>query len=115
MHFNSSGPSQSVLLNSDNPKATATQLREGNYVFEFVATDEGHLNGSARVFLAVERTKNEPPVARAADITVNLPRSIVVLDGSASTDDAGIVEYKWIPYDNVPACIVSDFKTIFLN
>ena len=50
---------------------------------------------------------NQPPVARAKNITVTLPRSIVALNGSLSTDDAGIVEWKWTPFDNVPACIVS--------
>ncbi|KAE9554712.1 hypothetical protein FO519_002040 [Halicephalobus sp. NKZ332] len=112
------GPSQAVLVNSDKAKATATELKEGVYVFEFVAKDEGNLNGTSRVVLAVERTKNEPPIARANNVTVSLPRSIVSLNGSGSTDDAGIVEYKWIPYDNVPACIsaldYSDSKPVLL-
>src|SRR5690606_19698513 len=106
-------PSQSILVNSDKAKATATQLQEGTYVFEFVARDEGGLNGTARVLLTVERTRNEAPIARAANVTVNLPRSIIAINGSESTDDAGIVEYKWIPYDNVPACIVSSFNNTF--
>jgi len=113
-----SGPSQSILVNSDKAKATATQLQEGTYVFEFVARDEGGLNGTARVLLTVERTRNEAPIARAANVTVNLPRSIIAINGSESTDDAGIVEYKWIPYDNVPACISalddSDSKPVLL-
>lgn len=52
--------------------------------------------------------KNEPPKARAANVTVHLPRSVAVLNASASTDDAGIVKFLWQPMDNVPASMVRE-------
>uniref|UniRef100_A0AC34F6U3 PKD domain-containing protein n=1 Tax=Panagrolaimus sp. ES5 TaxID=591445 RepID=A0AC34F6U3_9BILA len=99
------GPSQSSILNGDKSKATATELQEGIYKFEFIVIDDGGLNSSSVVFINVERSHNQPPIALAKNVTVTLPRTIVALNGSLSTDDAGIVEYKWTPYDNVPACI----------
>jgi hypothetical protein len=99
------GPSQSSILNGDKAKATATELQEGIYKFEFIVIDDGGLNSSSIVFINVERSHNQPPIANAKNVTVTLPRSIVALNGSLSADDAGIVEYKWTPFDNVPACI----------
>ena len=40
--------------------------------------------------------EDKGPVAEAGpDIAVNLPTRLVVLNGSASTDDRGIVSYQW--------------------
>lgn len=107
-----SGPSQSSILNGDKAKATATELQEGIYKFEFIVIDDGGLNSSSIVFINVERSHNQPPIANAKNVTVTLPRSIVALNGSLSADDAGIVEYKWTPFDNVPACIVCFFISL---
>ena len=39
---------------------------------------------------------NRPPVAHTAgEITVMLPSENIVLDGRNSTDDKGVVGYKW--------------------
>ena len=81
-------------------------MQEGLYKFEFTVIDDGGLNSSSVVFINVERSHNQAPVAIAKNVTVSLPKTIVALNGSLSTDDAGIVEYKWTPFDNVPACIV---------
>ena len=39
---------------------------------------------------------NEPPVAQAGgDVVVQLPQLLVTLDGSKSTDDHKITDYRW--------------------
>ncbi len=53
--------------------------------------------------------KNEPPKAKADDVVVKLPMSVAILNGSKSSDDAGVVSYKWTPMDDVPACLVGQF------
>lgn len=40
--------------------------------------------------------ESKPPIADAgADVSLQLPRDSVKLDGSKSTDDVGIVTYQW--------------------
>lgn len=82
-------------------------LQEGTYHFRLTVVDDGHLNGSSEAFVVVQRSQNEPPVVRAPNVTVSLPLAIAVLNGSQSTDDAGIVGYQWTPADEVPASFVS--------
>uniref|UniRef100_A0A9J2PBU3 PKD/Chitinase domain-containing protein n=1 Tax=Ascaris lumbricoides TaxID=6252 RepID=A0A9J2PBU3_ASCLU len=55
--------------------------------------------------ITIEKCKNEPPVARAPNVTVYLPSNLAILNGSESFDDAGIVRYMWSAHDDVPACI----------
>lgn len=44
----------------------------------------------------VKPPTNQPPVARAGDnITISLPQTWIVLDGSNSTDDNKIIAYQW--------------------
>ncbi|VDK58167.1 unnamed protein product, partial [Cylicostephanus goldi] len=98
-----SGPANALLVNADKAKATASGLIEGHYVFMLVVVDDGGLKGNASAFISVERSKNEPPVARAFNVTVLLPTAIAILNASQSSDDAGIVSYLWQPLDDVPA------------
>ncbi|VDP08145.1 unnamed protein product [Heligmosomoides polygyrus] len=101
------GPSKASLVNADKAKATVSDLQEGVYHFMLVVVDDGGLNSTASAYVTVERSKNEPPKARAANVTVHLPRSVAVLNASASTDDAGIVKFLWQPMDNVPASMIA--------
>ncbi|WKX99232.1 hypothetical protein Q1695_014258 [Nippostrongylus brasiliensis] len=101
------GPNNASFVNGDKAKATVSNLVEGLYHFVLTVTDDGGLNGTASAFIAVERSKNEPPVARASNVTVHLPRTIAVLNASLSTDDAGIVAFRWQPLDSVPASMVA--------
>uniref|UniRef100_A0AC34R6B5 PKD/Chitinase domain-containing protein n=1 Tax=Panagrolaimus sp. JU765 TaxID=591449 RepID=A0AC34R6B5_9BILA len=57
------GPTQSKLVNDDKSKATAMDLHEGTYGFEFVVIDDGGLNATSKVFITVERVKNDAPKA----------------------------------------------------
>ena len=44
--------------------------------------------------------KNAPPVARAGgDFSVTLPTSVIVVNGSGSTDDVGISKWLWHAHD----------------
>ena len=42
------------------------------------------------------------------DQSVNMPVTLVTLDGSKSTDDKGIVSYKWVKNENSLAAGVSN-------
>nr|CDJ96805.1 dyslexia-associated protein KIAA0319-like [Haemonchus contortus] len=101
------GPSRVSLVNADKAKATASGLQEGVYHFLLTVVDDGGLNGTASAYISVERGKNEPPIARAPNVTVRLPTSVAVLNASSSSDDAGIVSFHWQPLDNVPASMIA--------
>ncbi|PAV91518.1 hypothetical protein WR25_14208 [Diploscapter pachys] len=106
-----SGPTTATLLNADKAKATASDLKEGIYEFELVVVDDGGLNATAHAFINVQRGNNEPPIAKAKNVTVHLPAGIAALNGSESTDDAGIVSYKWAADEMVPASMMILDKT----
>lgn len=47
---------------------------------------------------------NRPPVAKAGgDRVVTLPSTLVIINGSASSDDKGIVSYLWTRDKSSPA------------
>lgn len=51
---------------------------------------------------------NRPPVANAGgDRVVYLPAPLIVINGSGSSDDKGIVSYLWARDKNSPAAGVS--------
>ncbi|KAK6742128.1 hypothetical protein RB195_009787 [Necator americanus] len=101
------GPTKVSLVNADKAKATASGFIEGVYHFVLTVVDDGGLNATASAYISVERSKNEPPVARASNITVRLPTAIAVLNASLSTDDAGVVAFHWQPFDEVPASMIA--------
>ncbi|KHN80568.1 Dyslexia-associated protein -like protein [Toxocara canis] len=101
-----SGPNQVVIVNGDKSKCTISGFEEGIYQFRLNVTDDGGLSATDDTFVIVIRSKNEPPVAHARNVTVYLPANLAILNGTESSDDAGIVRYAWTPHDDVPACIM---------
>lgn len=50
----------------------------------------------ANAHVKVQADPDYPPTANAGEsILIHLPHNSVVLDGSKSTDDKGIVKYSW--------------------
>uniref|UniRef100_A0A0R3RQZ4 REJ domain-containing protein n=1 Tax=Elaeophora elaphi TaxID=1147741 RepID=A0A0R3RQZ4_9BILA len=75
------------------------------YRFRLNVTDDGGLWGSDDAYIILIRSKNEAPIAKARGMTITLPASVAFLNGSESSDDAGIVRWLWTAHDDVPACI----------
>ncbi|CAG9530713.1 unnamed protein product [Cercopithifilaria johnstoni] len=100
-----SGPNILKIVNRDKSKCTLFGLQEGIYRFRLNVTDDGGLWGSDDAYIILIRSKNEAPIAKASDLTITLPASVAFLNGSESSDDAGIVRWLWIAHDDVPACI----------
>ncbi|EJD75986.1 serine-type protease inhibitor [Loa loa] len=93
------------IVNQDRSKCTLFGFQEGVYRFRLNVTDDGGLWGSDDAYIILIRSKNEAPVAKAKDLTITLPASVAFLNGSESSDDAGIVRWLWTAHDDVPACI----------
>ena len=67
-------------------------LPSGKYISEFSVQDFGSRGSGNVTFLTVD---NDPPVAHAgSDLAVTLGQ-VAFLDGTASTDNVGIVNYTW--------------------
>lgn len=75
---------------------TITGLSAGTYVFRLRVTDGGGLTSFDDIQILVNPIPNSAPVAIAGpNQAITLPTSTVTVNGSASTDDVGIVSYLW--------------------
>uniref|UniRef100_T1JIP8 MANSC domain-containing protein n=1 Tax=Strigamia maritima TaxID=126957 RepID=T1JIP8_STRMM len=90
------GPSVAKLDSPDSPQTNASGLTKGTYVFQLTVVDGKKVKDSKTVAVTVKQTENQPPKANAGgDRIVQLPVSVVTLNGSASTDDLKITSYEW--------------------
>lgn len=65
-------------------------------MFEVTIVDENGNNATDQVTVKVIQEKNSAPVANGGgDQNLVLPQTVLVLNGSKSTDDLGIVNYTW--------------------
>ena len=108
-----SGPNDALILqkNQTLPHGNATGLTKGEYVFSLSVEDEAKNTDTDQVNVHVKQDENQAPVANAGDPkVVALPKSVVVLDGSRSTDDLKIAEWKWsrLPNSLAAGKIVGD-------
>jgi len=96
-------PTKVNIVDSNQQITKVEGLKEpGKYQFKLTVADvHGKQDeDTVDIILNPERA----PVAKAGDdITIQLPDNSVVLDGSMSTDDYGIVKYKWIVQDSCPS------------
>lgn len=84
------------MQNTRTPYLELSNLEEGIYTFELKVTDASNQSSTAKVHVFVKAPTNLPPVANAGqNISVNLPQTWAILNGSLSTDDIKIVEYQW--------------------
>uniref|UniRef100_A0A8R1TQI5 REJ domain-containing protein n=1 Tax=Onchocerca volvulus TaxID=6282 RepID=A0A8R1TQI5_ONCVO len=93
------------IVNRDKSKCTLLGFQEGIYRFRLNVTDDGGLWGSDDAYVILIRSKNQAPIAKAKDLSITFPANVAFLNGSESSDDAGIVRWLWTAHDDVPACI----------
>lgn len=68
----------------------------GNYTFKLTLTDSDGTQNSSKANIKVLKSTDYPPEANAVpNVMVRLPESSVILNGSMSTDDRGIVSWEW--------------------
>ncbi|CAL1295459.1 unnamed protein product [Larinioides sclopetarius] len=91
-----SGPKPAILVEADTAVAEVTGLIPGVYQFMLTVYDEKNAHSSATVNITVIQTENLAPRANAGgDKTIYLPCDVIVMNGSLSSDDVGIVKYQW--------------------
>lgn len=91
------GPGSLTLTNEDKEVAIATgSIVAGDYEFQLTVTDSSGQQSSDKLTVTVKKDIKLPPKANAGgNKVVELPVSLVTLDGSKSTDDRGIKKYLW--------------------
>ncbi|KAM3965719.1 dyslexia-associated protein KIAA0319 [Aphomia sociella] len=91
-----SGPTNSNIINFNESVANATALTKGQYVFSLTVLDDNGNSATDNVTVTVNQNKNSPPKADAGgDQVLNQPISVLILNGSKSSDDFRIVSWKW--------------------
>ncbi|XP_033227932.1 dyslexia-associated protein KIAA0319-like protein isoform X2 [Belonocnema kinseyi] len=84
------------MQNTRNSSVRLSNLEEGMYTFVLKVTDTSGQSSTAEVHVFVKAPTNKPPKANAGeDITIALPQTQTVLNGSKSKDDIKIVSYHW--------------------
>ncbi|XP_043477111.1 dyslexia-associated protein KIAA0319-like protein [Leptopilina heterotoma] len=84
------------MQNTRTPYLQLSNLEEGMYTFVLKVTDNSDQSSTAEVHVFVKPPTNKPPKANAGDdITIALPQTETVLNGSRSKDDIKIVSYHW--------------------
>ncbi|XP_049875638.1 dyslexia-associated protein KIAA0319-like [Pectinophora gossypiella] len=90
------GPTNATILGYNESVANATNLTKGQYIFSLTVLDDNGNSASDNVTVTVTQNKNSPPKADAGgDQVLTLPISVLVLNGSKSSDDFRIVSWKW--------------------
>ncbi|KAF5285922.1 hypothetical protein FQA39_LY04383 [Lamprigera yunnana] len=95
------GPSTVVFKNVNNSKTNVTDLTKGQYIFKIFVTDDNKNVANDVVFVTVEQNSNQKPKANAGgNFEIELPRNVISINGSKSTDDWSIEQWKWIRDDS---------------
>jgi hypothetical protein len=95
-----SGPSQFMISSPGSAITIINNLIAGTYVFRLTVTDNSGATANDDITIVVNNTAspgNQSPVSDpGSNITVQLPKASVPLDGSRSYDpDGSIISYKW--------------------
>ncbi|XP_068951150.1 dyslexia-associated protein KIAA0319 homolog [Petaurus breviceps papuanus] len=78
------------------PYLHLSAMQEGDYTFQLIITDSSRQQSTSEVTVIVQPENNSPPVAVAGpDKELIFPVESMILDGSRSTDDQGIIFYHW--------------------
>ncbi|XP_046753459.1 dyslexia-associated protein KIAA0319 isoform X2 [Diprion similis] len=91
-----SGPSKAVIAATNESVTNVTGLTKGEYVFKLIIVDDNGNKNSDTVKVTVTQNKNAPPKANAGgDQVLVEPVSIIVINGSHSSDDLRIGQWLW--------------------
>lgn len=104
------------MQNTRTPYLELSNLEEGIYAFELKVTDASNQSSTAKVHVFVKAPTNLPPVANAGqNFSINLPQTWAILNGSQSTDDIKIVEFKWKQIAGPTSANILNFNASIAN
>lgn len=95
------GPSTVAFLSVNSSKTNVTGLTKGQYSFKVYVTDDNNNIANDIMFVTVEQNSNQKPKANAGgNFEIELPRSAIYVNGSKSSDDWSIEQWKWVRDDS---------------
>ena len=81
---------------STGPILHVSNMIVGDYSFTLKVTDSSGQSSESKVTVVVRPEKNSPPIAKAGDDKdLVFPDDSTKLSAQESSDDQGIVSYKW--------------------
>ncbi|KAK9507074.1 hypothetical protein O3M35_008896 [Rhynocoris fuscipes] len=84
------------MQNTHTPYVQLSHLEEGMYTFVLKVTDDSGQSSSSDVHVFVKPPTNKPPTANAGpNVTIALPQTWALLNGSLSSDDISIEKWNW--------------------
>ncbi|CAG5134556.1 unnamed protein product, partial [Candidula unifasciata] len=91
------GPTTLTITNADKVVAIAVgKIVEGDYEFQLTVIDGERQQSTDSLVISVKKDVNLRPKANAGgNKVVQVPVTLVTLDGSKSYDDRGITKYLW--------------------
>ncbi|HYF68340.1 MAG TPA: PKD domain-containing protein [Ohtaekwangia sp.] len=97
---------EATLKNAATPSLIVSNLAEGSYKFQVVATDDDGGQDADDVIVTVKKQSNKVPVANAgSDKVLTLPTNSITLTASAKDEDGKIASYKWIKKSGAEAAL----------
>lgn len=104
------GPGSPVIQQPSALQTAITGLIQGDYKFEFSATDNNGATTKDTVVIKVQ-PQNVAPVANAGrDTTLILPANSVTLKGSGTDADGTISSYKWTKISGPSQYVIGNSK-----
>ncbi|XP_050298376.1 dyslexia-associated protein KIAA0319-like protein [Anthonomus grandis grandis] len=104
------------MQNTRTPYLQLSNLQEGMYTFTLKVMDSANQSSMAQVHVFVKPPTNKPPVAEAGpNVTISLPQTWAIVDGSNSTDDNHITTYKWEQVEGPSTAIFTSANTSKTN
>ncbi|XP_014670991.1 PREDICTED: dyslexia-associated protein KIAA0319-like protein [Priapulus caudatus] len=98
------GPAGAVIVSPAEAQTKVTKLAIAEYEFQLTVKDSQEKSDSASVHVKVKQVENRPPTADAGrPQAMRLPDNLLLLNGSKSSDDLGIISYEWTKQDTSPA------------
>ena len=97
---------EATLKNAATPSLIVSNLAEGSYTFQVVASDNDGGQDADDVIVTVKEQSNKVPVANAgSDKVLTLPTNSITLTASAKDEDGKIASYKWIKKSGAEAAL----------
>jgi len=92
-----SGSGSITITNSNTATPNIDGLSPGTYTFELTVTNNAGETSTSQVTVTVTNQVTSPLIANAGqDTVISLPASTATLNGTASSDQGGIIEsYQW--------------------
>lgn len=90
-----SGPSQFNIVSPNNAQAQVTNLVQGTYQFQLMATDNKGATATDIVKVVVNAANQAPSADAGPDQTITLPQNSITLSGSGVDPDGTIASYQW--------------------